>query len=150
MPTGKSVTLCRISPGITGVAQREDVYFFRPWKEYDRAICDHVMMENLEHVVVLHQRNERVKRQSLIGRQFCAPRYAPMIRYAFYACAYLRNKKSGRFDNPVEYCFHSLSAENLLREKSDCGEVSFMKCSWCEKMLCFDCFYVKYHNCSAV
>ena len=63
-----------------------------------------------------------------------------MIKFAWYASK-LANERD-IFYNVNQLCF----PPNVHNKKCICNtRVAFIICSWCEKHLCFQCFYVNLH-----
>ena len=66
-PTDKEIDILSIPPGTTWKVQPLDVYGFRSWKQFARFFSDRVLIDDLD--VILNQRNELIKLQSLIHNQ---------------------------------------------------------------------------------
>jgi Tc5 transposase C-terminal domain/DDE superfamily endonuclease len=143
-PEGKAVTVKIIPKKTTGKIQPLDAYPFRIWKTFVRHFSDRVLVDDLP--VVLYQRDNILKLQSLIHNQFSADRFHSFIKYAWHMCGYVK-EEGKKFDTPDGYCF----ANDLPDECSggQCQEGSFIRCAHCEKVLCFTHFYLDYHYCGA-
>jgi hypothetical protein len=123
-----------------------DVAFFRTWKNFVRRFSDLVLLDALP--IVLHQRDNIIKLQSLVHNQFSSPRFQSFIQYAWFASGYAE-ERGERFLNPVEYCFAEEIAEQCERMKNGarCDEGAFIRCAHCELTICFTHFFVDYHYC---
>jgi hypothetical protein len=143
-PAGYEFDLHQMPPRTTSKIQPLDVYFFRPYKSFLRRIEDCVLLD--EYDVKLHDRDSIIKLQSLFHNQFSAPRFAPMIRYAWYKAGYIDQKPNEKFPTPLEFCFNDLSDTCM---KADCSNMPFIKCAHCEFDLCFNCFFVDHHFCKS-
>ena len=128
---------------VTGIAQPLDVYFNRPYKNLVRNISDKIMQRSVD--IQLHDRKEKLKLQSLCLFLFQAPKFSNLIKYSFKASGYI----DGEYEFPVpkSYCFPMQMKDCEINESSvNCDNRGFIRCSHCEKFLCFDHFYVIYHR----
>lgn len=126
-----------IPQGTTGFVQPLDVFFFRQWKSFVKKISDHVIMEDYD--TQLFQRDNILFLQSLVHDQFSCWRYQPFIRQAWIRSGYYDVVEN--FENPVEYCFSNLSNCN----EHLCNGLSLLRCSWCQRELCFTHFFTEMH-----
>ncbi|KAF4525954.1 hypothetical protein B566_EDAN000745 [Ephemera danica] len=140
-PEGKAVEVARIPPKVTGEIQPLDKAFFRHLKSYIRIISDYTLDEELG--IDMRKREYLVKVQSLTHFQFTAPRYENMIKYAWHCSGHL-TEHPGPFQTPVTYCFDEESGDYC----GSCENIKFIRCSWCEKNLCFSHFYNDHHMCA--
>ena len=138
-PEGKKLTLKTTPAGTTGLCQPEDVFFFRPWKEFVRKVKDAALAHT--EFIPMYTRDNRLKLQSVVHHQFSSPKFTDLIRYAWYKPGYLKEKPQ-KFVTPVKYSFSS-SIENCM----ECDSCHFMRCAWCEEFVCFHHFFVDYHYC---
>jgi hypothetical protein len=139
-PPGKELKIATVPPKATCLVQPLDRFFFRMWKEFVRRITDYVELNELD--VNIHRRDEIIKLQSLTHHQFSADRFKPFIKYSWHCSGYL-DEKPEEFEHPVQFCFG-----NLADECEECNEMPLMKCSHCQKSLCFHHFYELYHYCN--
>ena len=137
-PPNKNVTVLVIPEGGTKFAQPLDVFMYRQWKGFVKKFSDSVLIN--EYNIILHERNNILKLQSLTHNQFSAPRYINMIRYAWFKSGYT-DTHPGQFITPADYSFNK--NENTLCDI--CGNVAFIRCGWCNKSLCFKHFFEEYH-----
>ena len=130
-----------IPPRCTPFCQPCDVYFFRQVKLLISRLQNiPYLLEEGRHV---NRREDKVKIHSLVHNQLSAPLFHEMIKYAWSASKLLPERTV--FMNVNDVCFPT----DLRTKKCNCGNFSFIKYSWCRKILCFVCFYDIYHpnNC---
>ena len=123
----------------TSTLQPLDVYFNRQYKVFVRNIYDYVRVCNCD--IHLAQRNSSIKMNSLVYNQLSAKAFERMIQGAWFRAGYMKNSPR-KFDNVNAICFR-------FRDRScdidDCDESSFIRYSWCQKVLCFKPFFIQYH-----
>ena len=142
-PKGKNVIPMIIPKGTTEKVQPLDVYGFRIWRNYVRHFYDSVIL--LDYDLNLHIRNNIIKLQSLVHNQLSPPRYHSLFKYCWFKSGYVA-EKPGEFENPVDFSFETFS--NTLCEISGCQNVAAIRCSWCQKSLCFENFFEEHHYCT--
>lgn len=67
---------------IAGIIQPWDIFGFRVYKNYVRHFSEFVILNEID--VVLHQRNNIIKMQSLVYNQLCSPRYKELFKYGWF------------------------------------------------------------------
>src|SRR5207249_9849595 len=110
-----------------------DVFGFRIWKNWVKKYSDYVRIKKVD--VSLQTRNQMLKLQSIVHDQLSAPRFVNMWKYSWYSSGY-KTERPEPFENPVDFTF-----KFRVEETCDCGRVPFARCGWCERHLCFECFY---------
>lgn len=139
-------TIKVIPPKCTPICQPCDVYFYRQVKIFTKKIqnAPDLLKNNRE----IASREDSIQIHSLILHQLSAPAFSPMIKYAWFAAKLTNNEEKPLFLNVNEVCFPI----TLLKNPCACKAVGFIKCAWCSAVLCFGCFYDKYHPkfCSSV
>lgn len=127
----------------TKFIQPLDVYFFRQYKIVIRKIVDYLRLFyfRLEVRDRPHCRDFIFRMHSLVYNQLCSEKFQPMLKYAWL--------KSGYGNMPSNYTFLNVNellfSKKKLSDCNECGKISFIKCSHCEKILCFECFFFSYH-----
>ena len=79
-------------------------------------------------------------------RQFLHPRYKKLFVQAWAKAGYYDDPDittSGAL-TPCQYCFDVLHDDC---EIEGCEEVAFLRCSYCEAIVCFEHFYINEHDC---
>lgn len=127
-----------ISPKCTPLCQPCDVYFYRQVKNLIKRLQN--APDLLKDQREIASREDAIKIHSLVHNQLSAPIFSPMIKYAWYASKLIEERPF--FLNVNTVCF----SVTLLKRNCACGNVSFIKCAWCEVKICFTCFYDKYHS----
>lgn len=122
-----------IPPKCTPLCQPCDVYFYRQVKNFLKRLqnAPTLIQEKRE----ISSREDIIKIHSLILHQLSAPVFSPMIKYAWFASKLMVDRTI--FLNVNEVCFPI----SLLKKKCICEKVGFIKCAWCESVLCFTCFF---------
>jgi hypothetical protein len=138
--SNKNVEIKTIPPGTTGQIQPLDVYGFRTWKNFIRHFSDMILL--MEPDLILHQRNNILKLQSLVHNQLSSPRFKNFFKYSWFKSCYL-NERPNAFENPTDYCFKKYE----MARCEICGDVAIITCAWCEKSLCLKHFFHEYHYC---
>jgi Tc5 transposase C-terminal domain len=136
--------VCHIPKKTTDRIQPLDVYFFRMWKNFVRVFSDRVLVDSVP--ILLYQRDNILKLQSLVHNQFSAERFVDFTKHSWRMAGYVEEKGERnieRFTTPTEFCFPG----NLPDEcgRGGCPEGSFIKCAHCEVVLCFGHFFTDYH-----
>ncbi len=130
----------QIPPKTTGDIQPLDRYFFRQWKYLKQKICDRIAIDRID--IDITSRNNILKMHSSIHNQLSATKFKPMIRYAWFATGYL-SQDPGTFDNVQDVCF---SFDECFCSLSTCNDFSFISCSHCDSVLCFNHFFIDDHK----
>ena len=130
----------QIPPKTTGDIQPLDRSFFRQWKYLKQKIYDRVAIDEMN--VEIRSRNCILKMQSLIHNQLSAQRFSNLIKHAWHSSGYTTNQPD-HFENVKDVCFSF--AEDLCSEPA-CNESSFICCSHCSSILCFNHFFVNDHK----
>ena len=128
-----------IPPKTTAKIQPLDVFFNHEYKVIARRVYDRVILDDID--IQMAQRSNLIRLHSLIHNQISAPIFALMIRYAWYKSGYLDNHP-GQFQTVTDVCF---KFKQPYCDTSSCDSFSFIRCSYCSKILCFDHFFVEYH-----
>ncbi|XP_070171198.1 uncharacterized protein [Polyergus mexicanus] len=134
-------TLKFIPPKCTPLCQPCDVYFYRQVKNFIRRMQNAPAL--LKDQREIAPREDAIKIHSIVHHQLSAPIFFPMLKYSWFAAKLIEERSI--FSNVNNVCFPS----TLLKKHCACRDASFVKCAWCEKSLCFTCFYDKFHpnNC---
>jgi hypothetical protein len=138
-----------IPPKCTPICQPCDVYFYRQVKVIIKKIqnCPDVISQSGDESKQLNTRADAIRIQSLTHYLLSAPKFKCMLQFAWYASKLADDREI--FLNVNQLCFPS----NIYNKTCVCGQHnSFIKCSWCEKILCFQCFYINFHpqHCEAM
>lgn len=141
-PEDKDIIINLIPKGTTGQIQPLDVFGFRVWKNFVRHFSDSVIL--LDYDINLHLRNNLIKLQSLTHNQLSSPRYIDLFRYSWFKSGYTETRPE-KFANPVEFSFGDSCKAHCDIE--GCNNVAIIRCSWCQKALCFKHFFDEYHYC---
>ena len=125
-----------IPPRATSEIQPLDVGVFRYCKLFSKRIFNYVILENIE--INLKDRNNICKMWSLIFNQFNSVKFTN----------FFKNSWSCLENNPIK--LESPNIYKILFEFNNnncefCNFSTFVKCSICEKYLCFKDFFIKYH-----
>ena len=126
-----------IPPHCTSKCQPCDLFLFRQWKIFVKMISDWVVNEDIE--INLFHRDSIIILQSLIHNQFSSPRFKPFLRQSWIKAGYLAGPEP--FVHPVDFCFKI----PLNCSEQNCGQLSLIRCSHCEKILFFNHFFISYH-----
>lgn len=133
------VMIKQIPPGATGLVQPWDVFGFRIWKNFVRHIEDYMLLHKPH--IILSQRNNVLKLQSLVFEQLRSPRYQPLFQYSWFKSG-LIGSRSNQFQNPVRFCFNY---DKLICDF--CEDLQMLTCSWCKSSLCVQHFFENFHIC---
>jgi hypothetical protein len=139
----KEINIITIPPKTTGIVQPCDVGFFRYVKAFLRTMEDKIRRMFPDFKISTRAHIACLLNQTI--EQFCAPRYSSLIQHAFIKPGYV-NKEYEEYSTPDHYCFN-FSKVGARCGATDCGKLAFIRCSWCEKYLCFNHFIVKMHSC---
>lgn len=131
-----------VPPKVTGRIQPLDKYFNRPWKVFMRRLSDKVRMNNPAYILAVRQNIARMI--SLIHYQFCAPRFRPMVKYAWFSSGYLAERPP-HFETPAQFCLNFKPRE--ICAGNGCTQMGFIKCAHCENILCFNHCLLAQHRC---
>lgn len=134
----KSVTVKVFPEGSTSLIQPLDLYCFHQWKDFAKRLTEHCLLYNFR----IEQRADILRMHSLIYNQFKHHAFRPMWLYGW--------RRAG-FEVP-EIEFSSL-AEMLFIFDGDCSTpacilMPFIRCIYCTKVLCAECFFLNYHYCN--
>lgn len=135
----KDCTRLEIPKKTTSIIQPLDVYFNRQYKAIARKVHDRIRIDELN--ITISDRNNIIKLNSLIHNQLCSKKFENMIRYAWFASKYLKTNP-GPFHNVKQICFSHMNEQCEMKK---CPDYAFIKCSHCEKTLCFNHFFILYH-----
>lgn len=130
-------TIKVIPPKCTPICQPCDVYFYRQVKIFIKRIQN--APDLLKNDREIASTEDSIQIRSLILHQLSAPAFSPMIKYAWFASKLIEERPL--FLNVNEVCFPI----TLLKAQCACNAVAFIKCARCFSVLCFGCFYDKYH-----
>lgn len=132
-----TATIKIIPPKCTPVCQPCDVYFYRQVKMFIKRLqnAPALLKENRE----ISSREDAIKIHSILLHQLTSPKCRPMLKYAWFASKLTTEREI--FLNLNELCFPI----SVLKKPCNCKEVGFIKCTWCDKVYCFNCFYDNYH-----
>ena len=124
-----------IPPRSTSKLQPLDLGVFRHCKAFYKRIYNFVILENIN--IKLKDRNNICKLWSLIFNQFNSDKFTDLFKNAW---------------SPLEdnQAIDSCNLNQILFDHHDkfcdlCKSVVFIKCSICDKYLCFHDFFIKYH-----
>ena len=123
----------------TDQIQPLDVFFNRQMKVILPRLYDRVLLDELD--INMSERNNIIRLMSLTHNQLSAKVLHPMIQYAWYASGYT-DKHPGSFKTVGEVCF---SFDASICAVSSCDAAPFICCSWCDKPLCFNHFFLNNH-----
>ena len=123
----------------TDQIQPLDVFFNRQMKVIPRRLYDRVLLDELD--INMSERNNIIRLMSLTHNQLSAKVFRPMIQYAWYASGYT-DKHPGSFKTAGEVCF---SFHASICAAPSCDAAPFICCSWCDKPVCFNHFFLNYH-----
>jgi hypothetical protein len=114
------------------------------WKNFVRVFSDRVLIDSLP--ILLYQRDNILKLQSLVHNQFSAERFVDFTRHSWRMSGYIEERGERnieRFTTPNEYCFPGDLPDECGRE--GCQGGSFIRCAHCEGVFCFAHFFTDYH-----
>ena len=123
----------------TALIQPLDITINRQYKHIVRTVFDHVRLYGIDYNI--SQRNNIIKLTSLSYNQLCSTKFMPMIRYSWFRGGYL-TEDPGPFQTVDQVCFQF---QDYHCHRNRCNNVSLIRCSFCEEVLCFTHFFVMYH-----
>ena len=132
-------TRVEIPKKTTDLIQPLDVFFNRQMKVIPRRLYDRVLLDGLD--INISERNNIIRLTSLNHNQLSADVFRPMIQYAWYASGYTDNHP-GSFKTVTEACF---TFDAIVCAAPSCDASPFICCSWCQKPLCMNHFFMSYH-----
>jgi hypothetical protein len=147
-PTQSDVEIYKKVPGCKrlGIPQKTtdrlqplDVFYNRQMKSIIRRAYDRVILDQLP--IAMSTRDNIIRLVSLTHNQMSAKVFNGLIRYAWFASGYVK-KHPGIFKTVHEVCFDN---HTTTCQVTNCDQSPFIRCSWCEKSLCFSHFFVEYH-----
>jgi hypothetical protein len=94
------LVIAQLPKGTTGFKQPLDRYFFRIWKSFARRINDYVVLDDIP--IMMHQRDNILKLQSLIHNQLGSPIFKSFRQVAWFKCGYL-NEEITDFTHPIDF-----------------------------------------------
>ena len=139
---GQSCKLMMVPRKTTSTKQLCGVYFFRQWKELTKRMYRRVSLDQLR--ADLRSRDAIIKLHTLVHNQLSSssPVFRPMMSFSWSKCGYIPQVYEN-FSNVIGVCF-SFAAHNC--SDANCGEDAFICCSHCQKILCFEHFFLlPYH-----
>jgi hypothetical protein len=136
---GKQCIFLKIPPHCTSLVQPLDVFFFRFWKLIVKRMFNEVILHGSK--INLKERNNTIMMHSLIHNQLSAPAFSPLISYAWFRAGYTSERIA--FRSVLDICFPK---QSIPCSQPNCKAHSFISCSWCTSFLCFNHFFVDYHN----
>ncbi|HVX00124.1 MAG TPA: hypothetical protein VHA52_06805 [Candidatus Babeliaceae bacterium] len=142
VPRGKSITVMNIPSGCTRIAQPLDVFFFRILKEFIRDIHKHISVCSIPFQI--NNRDNILFVLEAVWHQFCNPVFKQFNKYAWRKIGYVEGPKE-QFKTPRDICFKEMNSSDC--EVSNCSGTPLLKCSYCDRCLCFEDFIVKRHRC---
>ena len=137
----KDITLKILPPKTTKYCQPLDVYCFRQYKLYARRLVDFVCLQIDKPQVTVHDRYFIIRLHSVIYNQLSAPRYRPMLTYAWQRSSYEVDIPVASFDNVITVAFDiGLLQCGYTEDDVACPHIALVKCAYCSIPLCFDHF----------
>lgn len=138
VPHGKRIDIMNIPGKTTSERQPLDRGYFLTLKAYVKKISDHSLFDE-DFKAKLHGRMTIILLQSVAHNQFSSPRFQPWLQKAWFYCGYDLIKPQD-CENPYKFAFNRGSKLTYC-SSSDCGKLSFIKCTWCCKICCFEHFF---------
>lgn len=139
----KHISILTIPPKTTSVIQPCDVGFNRYFKSLHRTMEDKIRRMHPDFVVSKRTNIGRLLNQ--VVEQISAPRFSSLIQHSFIKPGYFCNRYE-EYQTPDKYCFDFKKLGGQC-EVQGCGMLAFIRCSWCEKLICFNDFILKLHCC---
>ena len=136
----KGLYRLEIPPKTTPKIQPLDVFFNRQYKVIAHRVYDRVILDDIN--IHLAEQNNVIRFHSLIHNQLSAPIFVPMIRYAWFKSGYV-DANPGQFQIVVDVCFKFHQGHC---DMEGCDSFSFIRCSYCDKILCFNQFFINFHS----
>ncbi|XP_015782464.1 uncharacterized protein LOC107360342 [Tetranychus urticae] len=136
---GKPIKTFTIPAGATGFMQPLDLYCFRQWKTFIKKFQERALMD--QNPIVLHDRNNIIRMNSLVLNQFQSPHFRNMFKYAWSKGGFDVQVDAFQGLNDICFAFNDYICEACK------ARITFVKCSWpdCRKCLCQKCFFEDYH-----
>ena len=131
-----------IPKSTTKYCQPLDVYFFRQYKILVRRIVDYVRRAFLGKRSTLKPNNRYfiIKMHGLVYNQLSAPVFNKMLLYAWSKAGYVyEGHRPDKFRNVNSVCIKKLAKKCDFCPRG-AEKLTFIRCSWCTKNLCFDHF----------
>ena len=91
----------------------------------------------------LYERHNIIKLISLVHNQLLSVVFERMIKYSWYASGYT-TKNPSPFANINEVCFPRITSHEQCQQ-DHCIKTAFITCRHCNKNLCFEHVFVRYH-----
>jgi hypothetical protein len=138
----KKVPECKrfaIPKKTTDRIQPLDVFYNRQMKSIMRHAYDRVVLDQLP--ISMSTRDNIIRLVSPTHSQMSAEIFRGLIRYAWHASGYV-DSHPGVFKTVDEVCF-DINTDSC--QVTNCDQSSFIHCSWCNKILCFNQFFIEYH-----
>jgi len=145
---GHEIKLLMIPEGTTDLVQPLDLYFHRQLKYIVSRFYSHTKIHLPLDYDFLCSREGVVQMHSLVHFLLNSPKFLPMIKYSWHAAGLLN--ETPEFQNAKAVCF---SETVVSCSNSDCSNIYFITCSWCDLAMCYYHFFHSYHfadctNCS--
>jgi hypothetical protein len=136
----KGLRRLEIPPKTTPKIQRLDIFFNRQCKVIAHRVYDCVILDDID--IHLAERKNIIRLHSLIHNQLSAPIFIPMIQYAWFKSGYT-DVHPGQFHSVVNICFKFPQSHCDI---AGCDSFSFIRCSYCSKIMCFDHSFINFHT----
>ena len=120
--------------------QSLDVFSNRQYKVITHRVYDLVILDDIN--IHLAEGNNVIRLHSLIHNQLSAPTFVPMIGYAWFKSEYI-DANPGQFRTVVDLCFKFHQGHC---DTEGCDSFSFIRCSYCDEILCFNHFFINFHS----
>jgi len=114
-----------------------DVYFYRQVKNLIKCLQNSSYL--IENGREINSREDCIKIHSIVHHQLSSPKFANMLRYAWFASKLSDHREI--FMNVNGICFPN----EELKNRCSCTKLSFIRCARCNAIFCFSCFYDEYH-----
>jgi hypothetical protein len=95
---------------------------------------------------ILSQRKNIGRLLNQTMEQMAAPRFKSLIQHSFIKSGYF-NHKYEEYKTPDDYCFNFSKVGARCETNEKCDKFAFIRCAWCEKLLCVDDFLMQLHSC---
>ena len=133
----KTVVVENIPPKTTYDRQPLDRQFFRTYKSSIKQIYDYSLRDKC-FKSKLHHRDTIIKIHSFVYHQYSSPRFSSWLQRAWHVCGFAIDEPSDIF-NPHQYLFEF--KRFLKCDSNNCNNSFFVRCTWCQRVFCFDHFY---------
>ena len=142
VPSNEKLTIKNIPASCTSLIQPLDVYFFRVFKGFIRRVHAYVMLAHDDFL--LHRRENILGVLDVVWSQFTNPIFRPFVHYSWRKIGYVDDDEpAAKFTTPIEECFPKDAGSSC--EIENCDDISFVRCSYCTKFLCFSHFIINKH-----